>query len=165
MIYTFERKRINSKSIYGVIVAESSSLILIHYEDDFQFDGYMVMRRRDVSKWYTSETNAYCEKLMRKEGSWKNPPKAIRSLPLDDWRTLLTALIGKFVIIENERTEDYYIGPVVACEKSFAKIHFFNSCGEWWDLERVPYRGITSMYFGDRYSIIHSRHLPPRPAS
>jgi hypothetical protein len=163
MIYTFERRRIDPHRLYGLIVSESRLLILIQQEYNFQFDGYMVIRRRDISKSYSSDSNSYCERLTRKEGLWKNPPKKIRSLPLDDWRTLLTSLTGKPVIIENERKGDFYIGPVVACEDHSVVIHYFDACGAWQNVERVPYREITSVRFGDRYSTIHYRNLPQRP--
>ena len=163
MIHTFERRRIDPDRLYGLIVSESHSLILIQQEYDFEFDGYVVIRRRDVSKSYTSDSNTYCERLMRKEKLWKNPPKSIRSLPLDDWRTLLTSLIGKPVTVENERKEDFYIGPIVECADHSVLIHYFDGCGQWKDIERIPYREITVVKFGNRYTTIHSRHQPPRP--
>jgi hypothetical protein len=163
MLYTFERRQIDPNRLHGLVVSESKTLILIQYEYDFQFDGYMVIRRRDVSKLYSPDSNSYCERLMRKEGLWKNPPNAIRSLPLKDWRTLLTSQIGKPVVIENERKGDIYIGPVIACEDHSVVIHYFDSCGKWQKVERVQYRGITSVKFGDRYSTIHFRYLSPQP--
>jgi hypothetical protein len=165
MIHTFERRQIDPNRLYGRIVSESKSLILIQRVHDFQFDGYMVIRRRDVSKSYTSASDSYVERLMREEGLWKNPPKSIRLLPMDDWQILLKSFIGKPVVIENERKGDFYIGPVLACDDRYVEIHYFDGCGVWQRPERVPYRGITSMQFGDRYSTIHYRHLPPRPTS
>jgi hypothetical protein len=163
MQYTFERRQIDPNRLYGLVVAESKSLILIQRECDFQFDGYVVIRRRDISKSYSSDSNSYSEHLMRKEGLWKNPSKAIRSLPLNGWRALLTSLTGKPVVIENERKGDFYIGPVVACEDHSVLIHYFDGCGQWQKVERVQYRGITLVQFGNRYSTIHYRHLPPQP--
>jgi hypothetical protein len=165
MIYTFERKQIDQNRLYGLVVSESNSLILIQREYDFQFDGYMVIRRRDISKSYSSDSNSYSERLMRKEGLWKNPPKAIRSLPLDDWRALLISLTGKPVVIENERKGNFYIGPVVVCEDHSVVIHYFDGCGRWQKFERVQYRGITSVQFGNRYCTIHYRHLPPQTSN
>jgi hypothetical protein len=96
---------------------------------------------------------------MRKEGLWKNPAKAIRSLPLSNWRSLLAALSGKLVIIENEQKGDFFIGPVVDCSSRAAAIHCFDGCGKWQEIERVPYRAITSVEFGNRYIRVHGRHL------
>jgi hypothetical protein len=165
MLHTFERRRITDHRLYGLVVSESTSLILIQELVDFLFDGYTVIRRRDVSKSYSSESNAYDERIMRKEGLWKNPPKAIRLLPLDDWHRLLASLGNKTVIIENERKDDFCIGPIVACEEHSVLIHYFDGCGKWKKIERVPYREITCVHFGDRYSTTHSRYLPPRPSN
>jgi hypothetical protein len=163
MLHTFERREIDPHHLYGLLVAESESLLLIQREYDFEFDGYVVIRRQDISKSFVSESNSYGEQLMRKERLWKNPAKAIRSLPLSDWKTLLTALSGKLVIIENERKGDFFIGPIVDCDHRAVEIHCFDGCGKWQEIERVPYRAITSVQFGCRYIRIHGRHLLRRP--
>lgn len=166
MIRTFERRKIEPNRFHGVVVSESDALIMIHLEEDFDFNnGYIVIRRKDVSKSYLSESNDYCEKLIRQEGLWKRPSKVVRMLPLADWKSLMTALSGKIVIIENERKRDFLIGPIVACDDKSASIHYFNGCGQWQEIERVPYRSITAVKIGSRYANIHSRHLPRRSAS
>ena len=163
MLYTIERGRITPHRLYGLLVSESDSLLLLRREDDFLFDGYAVVRKRDVTKAYSSEANAYCQKLMRKEGVWRTPPKSIRSLPLDSWEALFRALSGKVVVLENERKEDFWIGPIIQQDVRWVFIHYFDSTGDWMRLERVPYRVLTVLRFGDRYSTIHAKYLPPRP--
>ena len=163
MIQTFERLNIDMNRLYGVVVAESSELLLIQHAYDFEFDGYVAIRRRDITKSYSSESDAYWELLMKKEGLWKRPTKASRSLPLTNWQTMLTAMIGKPVIIENERKGDFFIGPVIGCDARSVAIHHFDGCGQWVKIQRVAYRSITSVQFGSRYISVHSRHLPPRP--
>jgi hypothetical protein len=163
MLYTWLRKRIDSNKLYGAVVAESESLIMIHQEVEFQFDGYLVLRQKDISCAYTSETNAYFKSLMKKEGLWKTPTKFARSLPLDDWRSLLQALVGTVVAVENERLEEFYIGPVVECDERAVAVHHFDSCGDWQQIQRIPYRQITCVQIGNRYINVHSRHLRPRP--
>ncbi len=163
MLQTFERLKIDSNRLYGVVVAESDELLLIQHAYDFEFDGYIAIRRRDITKSYSSESNDYCEALMKNEGLWKRPTKASRSLPLTDWQTLLKVLIGKPVIIENERKGDFFIGPVIECDARSVAIHHFDGCGQWEKIQRIAFRSITSVQFGSRYITVHSRHLPPRP--
>ena len=165
MLHTFERRRITDHRLCGLVVSESTSLILIQKFDDFLFDGYTVIRRSDVSKSWSADFNSFNERIMRKEGLWKNPPKAIRSLPLDGWHSLLASIGNRAVIIENERKDDFYIGSIVACEEHSVLIHYFDPCGRWKTIERVPYREITCVTFGDRYSTTYSRYLPPRPSN
>jgi hypothetical protein len=164
MLKTVERRRVAPHKLYGAIVSESSSLVLLHQEVDFQFDGYVVIRRRDITKLYPSESTAYCERLMRKEGTWSNPPKSIRSLPISTWFDLFSALMKTVVILENERRDDYWIGPVIDCDEKAVVVHYFTTTGRWLRPERVPYRFLTTAQFGGRYSTIHARHLPPRPS-
>lgn len=163
MIVTFERRRIDPHRMYGVVVSESDSLLLLHHAYDFVYDGYVAIRRCDITKSFTSDSNRYTERLMRKEGLWSRPPKSVRELPVENWHALLSSLAGKPVVIENERKGDFYIGPVVSCDARFVSIHYFNGCGEWGDVERVRLTTITTVKFGDRYSTIHHRHLPPKP--
>ncbi len=163
MLNRFERKKISEVIIRGTIVTESENLILIHQVDDFQFDGFIVLRKRDLTLAGTSDWERYYEKLIRKEKLWQNPPKSVRSLPLDDWRALLTAFIGKTVIVENERKEDFLLGPVVSCDERAVNLHQFDAAGAWENVERMLYRDITCVQFGDRYSTIYARHQSPRP--
>ena len=165
MLHTIERRRIDANRLYGLVVSESDTLLLMQREYDFAFDGYVVVRKRDVTKAYSSKGNAYCQKLMRKEGLWRVAPKWVRSLPLNSWEALFGALTGKVVVLENERSGDFWIGPVIEVGARSVLVHYFDSSGGWMSLERVPYRGITAVQFGDRYSTIHAKHLPPRPTN
>ena len=47
---TIERKKLDPNLAYGVIVAESPALTLIHQEIDFQFDGYMAARTKGITQ-------------------------------------------------------------------------------------------------------------------
>ncbi len=163
MIQTFERRRIDPNALSGVVVAESDDLILIQYLDDFDFDGYRIFRKRDVTTPLPRDSNTYFAQLMKKEGLWRSPTKAARSIPLDGWKTALNSLKGKFVIIENERQGDFLIGPILECDDRAVTIHHFNASGEWQDIERVLYRSITLVQFDNRYINVFAKHLPPRP--
>ena len=163
MIQTFERRGIDSDAMHGVIVAESDDLILLQYANDFEFDGYQVIRRRDVTQTVESPSNSYWTQLMKKEGLWKSPTKAVRKIPVDNWKTVFNALIGTLVIIECERKGDFCIGPIIECDDRAVTVHHFDGIGEWQQIERVPYHSITLVQFDNRYINVHGRHLPPRP--
>ena len=161
MIETFERKRIDPHRLYGVVVAESAELLLIHQVDDFQCDGYAIVRQRDVSSRTSGKSNAYCERVMRREGLWLPVPRWVRSLPLEDWERLLRALIGRVAIVENERQDDYCIGPVLGLEQRRVWIHYFDSCGKLGEVDRFRLNRLTRVKIATRYSDVHGRHLTP----
>jgi hypothetical protein len=161
-ILTVERKRIDRHRLYGVMVGQSDTLILLHKEYDFQFDGYSVIRRKDISKSFFSDSNDYCAKLMKKEGRWEQVPRRITKLPLDSWASLLSRFVGKVVILENERTDDFYIGPVEEITDTGVVVRYFDGCGKWMANEHVPFSKITRLTFGDRYSTTHEKYLKKR---
>jgi hypothetical protein len=158
-LVTIERKKIEGHRIYGVIVAQSANLTLLHQEFDFQFDGYMVIRNRDITLCESSESNDYSRRLMKREGLWKATPRWVRNLPLESWSELIAGFIGKVVIIEDEKSEDFSIGPILEARSKHVMIHYFDGCGILKDVEKVAYSRITSMKFGDRYSTIHAKYL------
>ncbi|MGH8273784.1 MAG: hypothetical protein ACRES9_05960, partial [Gammaproteobacteria bacterium] len=158
-ILTVERKRIDPNRLYGVVVGQSDTLMLLHEEYEFQFNGYCVVRRNDVTESFTSESNDYAATLMKKEGLWEQAPRHIQRLPLDSWYSLLSEFVGQVIILEDERTEDFYIGPVEEITKSGVVVRHFDGCGEWTGKKSVAFLNITFMKFGDRYSTIHAKYL------
>lgn len=163
MLTTIERRKFDSYYDRGRIISESNDLILIETVRDYQFDGFLVLRQRDISKAFTSEIDSFIEQVMRKEGRWTRIQTSIRKIPLNNWRDLLTARLGKPVGIENERAETFFLGPIVAADESSVLIHHCDACGEWKEIERVQYRRITSVLFDDQFSKVHFRNVPPRP--
>lgn len=163
MLVTIERSRIDPHNLYGLIVAESDYLIAIQRETDFQFDGFIFIRKRDVTKRIEgTESQRYHTSIMRKEGFWKTPPQSIKNLPLENWNELVLALADKPAMIENERKGDSWVGVLKGCTKTSAMIHYFSSTGVFDEsIDRVPFRTITSLQYGDRYTSTHYKHLKP----
>ncbi len=158
---TIERSKIDPHRLYGLIVAESQSLIAIQRECDFQFDGFVFIRKRDITRQIQgTEPQRYHASIMRKEGYWKVPPKSIKTLPLDSWQDLLLALVEKPAIIENERAGDCWVGVIKGCTKTAVLIHSFSTLGVFAEnIDRVPFRSITSVQYGDRYTTTHFKYL------
>ena len=159
LIETFQRKRLDRNRIFGVAVAESEELLLIHQEFDFLFDGFVVVRQRDVTRRLASEANAHCMRLMRQERLWSPVPRWVRSLPLDGWQALLGALVGRIVIIENESRNDFFIGPLLGVDARRARIRWFDGCGRLGAVEHVRLDRVTAVRIATRYAEIHGRHL------
>ena len=163
MFVTIERSRIDPHRLYGLIVAESDTLVALQRECDFQFDGFVFVRKRDITKRIEgTESQRYHSSLMRKEGLWKTPPKSIRNLPLESWNDLVLALVDKPAMIENERKGDSWVGVLKGCIKTSAMIHCFSPTGVFDETtDRVPLRSITALQYGDRYTSTHYKYLEP----
>ncbi len=95
MLVTIERKRLGPHRLYGVIVNESEQLICLHREVDFQLDGYVFIRKKDItSHMCYTPSHKYTEALMRKEGFWLKPDRFVQRLNIDSWETTVTSLIA-----------------------------------------------------------------------
>ncbi len=158
-LVTIERKKLDPNRYHGVIVAQSPGLLLLHQEYDFQFDGYVAMRTKDITLCTSSESGDYCERLMRREGLWERVPQWVKKLSIGGWPELVADLVGKVVILEDEVRESFSIGPLLEAHAKHAVIHYFDGCGRLEDIEKVPYSRITLVRFGDRYSTIHAKYL------
>ena len=165
MLVTIERKRLDPHRLYGVIVNESEQLICLHREIDFQFDGYVFIRKKDItSRTCDTPSHKYTEALMRKEGFWLKPDRFVRQLGIESWQSTVTALIGKPVMVENENKSGHtWIGIVDACTRTMATVHCFDGLGVFDDdADRISLRSVTSIQYGDRYTQTHYKHLKTR---
>ena len=147
MFVTIERSRLDHHRLYGLVVAENDTLVAIQRECDFQFDGFIFIRKRDITKRIEgTESQRYHATIMRKEGLWKSPPKSIKKLPIDSWANLVIALVDNPAMIENERKGETWVGVLKGCTETAAVIHGFNPKGVFDDvLDNVPTQAITSI--------------------
>lgn len=143
----------------GVVVAQSRALLLLHEVNDFQFDGYHVIRNENVIEASSSDADKYYASLMKQEGNWESVPERINDLPLSSWLKLIREFIGQVIILENEYNMAFYMGRVEELTRANVVIREFDDCGEWADLVVVPFSRITSMRFGDRFSTTFAKYL------
>jgi hypothetical protein len=158
-LVTIERKKLDPNLAYGGIVSESPALTLLHQEVDFQFDGYVAFRTKDITRREPSDANHHCQRLMRREGLWEPVPRWVKKLSVTGWPELIADLVGKVVVLEDELRDEFYIGPILEVGSKKVVVHYFDPCGRLRNAENVLYSRITSMKFGDRYSTIYAKYL------
>jgi hypothetical protein len=160
MITTFKRK-FDTNKLHGTIISESSKFISLAIVYDLQFDGFQIIRKCDISEKAISESNKYCEKLMRLEGMWlKNVPNWVKKLNMDSWETIFSGIECRSVIIESEKDNcELHIGSVIAVKKQSVSLREFNEVGILQDVGIIKFSKITTCKFLDRYSTIHSKYI------
>jgi len=160
MITTIVRNRIDSNKLYGYVIMESDSLLMIAKEVDFQFDGFKIIRKRDITNREITDTNKYCARIMKLEKCWVKIPSFVKSIDLSDWKTALSGIRSDVVILHNEKLDGgFYIGPILTLNTKNVDIGWFDGTGKWGEPDRIPYSKITACDFMDRYSSIHSKYL------
>ena len=158
MITTFTRS-VDQNKLYGRVVKASATLTLLARENEFQFDGFTIIRNRDITSAVTTDANRYCAKLMKRERTWPPIPRFVRRIDLTSWATALATIKSEVVILENERKGLFNIGPIVQLGNASVKQRHFDAMGAWQGLETIRHREITCCTFMDRYSSTHAKYL------
>ena len=160
-ITTFERRRIVPHKLYGRIINASRDFTLIAVEDDFVFDGFQIIRNKDITRSGISDSNRYCTDMMKREGTGSD--EAAARTPKIGSGILghhIQRITSDVLIAENERVSTgFYIGPVVSVGAKDVTIHSFDGVGNWRTPETVPFAKMTTCRFMDRYSATHAKYL------
>ena len=159
IIETIKRDKLDANALYGVVTVESPKLLCLHREYDFQFDGYVIVRTKDITKRYVCDSNNYCSKIMRKEKLWVKSSTFAQGIDLSSWRSALIGLENKTISIQDEKDEDFWIGKLVKINNTTLVIRHFDGVGKWIGEFSVPYSRITMVCFDNRYSRIHGKYL------
>ena len=150
----------------GFVLGIGRDLVLLHQFHDFYPEGFAALRIADIRRVRSGEHERFWEGMFRGEGLMERVGIAYE-VPLDDFRSLLTALRrrNQHVIVECEDLktadhDDFFIGRVVSVGEESAAILNFDSLGRW-DEEPcvVTYDDITKVQFDTPYINIISRYL------
>ena len=158
-----ERSDIETPKLYGLVLACSSELVLIHVVYDFHPEGYQILRISDISGIRHNAYDRTMTKILRAEGileqgSLKHP------IDLQSWQSALRNLkaLGANVIVEAEEPEVdvFLIGKIIRINKKTLSMRHFDGTGKWdEELSYILYEDITSVKFGSNYLNVFSRHL------
>lgn len=157
------RNKIDEEAIHCMPLLLGWNLLMIQFLDDFQPDGYIILRTRDITFARSGESERFSEMILKEEGilsQLKEPPE----IDLHNWGTVFRSLqsLGRNISIECERIEDgeFYIGKIIEVNNKSVSLLYFNGVGEW-DEEPtdILYEEITQVSFDNRYINIMSKYL------
>lgn len=135
---------------YFYILDCTEKIFLGAEEDDFLLNGFHIRRISDMKK--IEIKNDLCVKINRENNLLENIEKP--DIDLSSWNKIFKSLkkLNCFIIIENEYLGMFYIGSIEKAKKNSVVFHPFDADGIWFDSVEIPYRKITNVIFGDRYS-------------
>jgi hypothetical protein len=145
-------------------------LVLLHQFHDFSPEGYTALRVADINRVRSGEHERFSEMMFRGEGIMARVGIA-HEVPLDDFRSLLTALSERcqHVIVEcegrtNAKYDDFFIGRIVDLDNETVSVLHFDSLGTWNDVPSIiAFNDITKIEFDTPYvnTIIKYLQEPP----
>jgi hypothetical protein len=157
------REIIDINAIDCIPLILGQDLLLVQYLFDFQLDGYMIIRIKDITFIRSDDIERFSEFILKKEGilsQIKEPPIS----NLESWGVVFEELkvLGKNIIIECEDIEDgdFYLGEIIKVKNNSVLLLCFDAVGEW-DQEAIEilFKDITSVSFNKRYIITISKYV------
>ena len=123
----------------GFVLGIGRDLVLLQQCHDFYPEGFTALRVADIKRVRSGEHERFWERMLQGEGLMERVGITY-DVPLDNFRSLLTALHGRgqHVVIECEdrntaEYDDFFIGRVVAFDDMSVSIRQFDTLGAWDD--------------------------------
>ncbi|MGJ8696788.1 MAG: hypothetical protein ACSHYF_10745 [Verrucomicrobiaceae bacterium] len=155
------REQIDSNSVQGFIVDYDADWIVLQHIHDFFLDGYLLLRRADLTSMNCRATDAFQRHLLESDGILDKVDFDFR-LPSGGLAEFLTRLPKSRILILEDETEDdlFLIGTFLDIEDECVSIRFFSGAGRW-DEEpaEIDFEDITSVSFSTNYTLAYERHF------
>lgn len=149
--------------IAGFILDKSDQFLLVQQVEEFDLNGYAIIRKDHFSALRANEFDEVMEQILKEEGILKKKYGLKKTISLDSWTSMFETLKKKdfHVIVECEDLEEptFTIGPVTKVGKNSVQVHFYDAIGVY-DKKptKIKFEDITLVRFGDRYSTIFRKY-------
>ena len=161
-LVSIHRKAIDKASLHGFIVGYSDTLVCLLAINDFRVDGLSIIRRKDISKLRTSDTNQLQRQMLEDDGILQTLDFS-HCPPISSWSELFESLSDdEIVIIEDEASGDplFFIGKILSAERKLVAGHSFTGIGRWDDDPwEIGYKKITCCQLNTSYVNAYQRHF------
>lgn len=149
------RLRKDNSSISIIALECTEKLALAAHDRDFSIDGYIILPLREIKKAYLSR-DMYA-RIIEAEGT--APEGEIPVLDLSSLKSVCRDLCsaGRYVSVDS--INRYYVGKIESVGDKGVMFSFFDARGIWYAPEKIPFKEIRAIYFGNRYTDIFARNV------
>lgn len=129
-------------------------------EDDFILNGFEINRLRDTE--FVAVLNNATNEINRQNGILDDLEAP--NVDISSWRAVFGSLAktDMFIRIENEYTGFFRIGKIKKVKKKSVVFKSFDGDGVWQPKLGIPFSEITTVRFGDRYTVYWQKYLTRR---
>jgi hypothetical protein len=162
-LVSIKRESIDQRSLQAFPIAFSSALLCVRYVHDFYLDGYLFLRRIDISSIECRATDRFQCSLLDDAGLL--PAKnTTDEFPLDSFTSVLSSIKNtEIAIVECECSDDgmFAIGRHAGCDADdFLAIHEFSTAGNWdGDLTKFAIEDVTCVQLRTNYILHYQRYF------
>ena len=153
---------LDEQSIQGFILDCSLALLLIQYVYDFHLDGFMLLRRQDITELKAGDTDRFQRKLLLAEGVLEHVDYSFRA-PIQSYDAFLASRASDDIVIVEDEVSDpdrFLIGPVDHVHDGIATIRHFTGVARLVEPpEVIATDQITSCQTRTNYTRFYQRHF------
>ena len=130
----------------------SECFTLIAEEDDFQIDGFRILRNESIVAIASDKVTEFATKVTSRIGLDERG-QAIMDFPLDSYKSVFEGItrLGGWVSIYGESDNVISLGRISSVGLHSVSLRYVSAFGEYGDFEEVAYADILSLAFGDNY--------------
>jgi hypothetical protein len=156
------RAFIEESSMQGFLLAFSDRLLLFQYVYDFRLDGYLIVRRSDVTELSCRDTDRFQRELLEAEGVIERIDFEF-SAPIQSFDSFLSSRpANEIVIVEDEVSDpqEFLIGTVSHVANDAVHINHFTGTASRSDPpEQLDTNRITSCRTSTSYIWFYERYF------
>ncbi len=136
----------------------NKKLILFKVLIDFHWDGYQIVRRKDIIKIRSGQYERCLQKILEKQNFMKSSQKL--RININNSKEVFLSLQKsrfKVVVVEGEEksVDEFLIGKIEKVDNEVVDIRGISPLATWDKRPTiVPYKDITRVAFGDEYSTV-----------
>lgn len=158
-VYISDKEEQSLTHFEGIIFDQNEEFLVMCDLSDFNYDGFVVLRKEDISSIKRSENEKFFNKILKEEKIIKEIQRRSGYLDfeLGDTEQMFRQLkkMGIATIIEclYDSEEAFQIGPIVKAKADKLKMDYFNSRGEFDQASvTIKYKDITFFRFDSPYA-------------
>lgn len=143
-----ERNRPSNRLLNGYVIDCQNGLALVHPFDDFEPDGYAIIREQDIVSVRQSEHEAFWDGMLEAEGllgGLEDPPK----LDLSSIQMAIGDAASRYPFVaiecedEDEPIQDFYFAKPMYITETHVHLRCVDGLGQWEEPDVVPLEDIT----------------------
>ncbi len=162
-LVSISRESVDQNRIQGVILGYSKELVLLNYIYDFNLDGLMVLRRKEITDITSSKTDIFQKQLLIKEGLFEKIDFNTK-YKLSSWLDFIkdASRRHKYFILEleNQNEPEFFIGKIKRINKKSILLDYFTGIARWEDEPRsVKLEKLTSCQISNNYLNVYERYF------
>ncbi|MEQ8316984.1 MAG: hypothetical protein RIE77_14010 [Phycisphaerales bacterium] len=159
-----ERSRPSNPRLNGYVLDAANGLALVHPFDDFEPNGYAIIRERDVVSVRQGDYEAFWDRMLEAEGLLGGLDEAPK-IDLSSMAMAIGDAAARYPFLaiqcedEDEAIQDFYFAKVRYVTDSRVDVRCVDGLGRWEEPGPFPLEDVTLVEMGTPYLTRFARYV------